>query len=42
MSFSVSPSTIEFIYGDFNVYPKDCLSYSGGADWAIDFNQHSS
>ena len=29
---SVNPSTNVFVFGDFNVHHKDCLTYSGGTD----------
>ena len=29
---SINPSAIVFVFGDFNVHPKDWLTYSGGSD----------
>ena len=29
---SINPSTNVFLFGDFNIYHKDWLSYSGGTD----------
>ena len=42
MIFSVNLSAKEFICADFNVYHKDCVSYSGETDRPSDFTQHSS
>ena len=28
--FSINPSANAFVFGDFNVHHKDCLTYSGG------------
>ena len=30
--FSFNPSANVFVFGDFNVHHKDCLTYSGGTD----------
>ena len=30
---SINPSANVFVFGDFNVHHKDCLTYSGGTDW---------
>ena len=32
-ALSINPSANVFLFGDFNVHHKDCLSYSGGTDW---------
>ena len=29
---SINPSANVFVFGDFNVHHKDCLTYSGGTD----------
>ena len=28
----INPSAKVFVFGDFNLYPKDCITYSGGTD----------
>ena len=30
--FLINPSANVFVFGDFNVHHKDCLTYSGGTD----------
>ena len=30
---SINPSANAFVFGDFNIYHKDLLPYSGGTDW---------
>ena len=30
--FSINPSANVFVFGDFNVHDKDCLTYSDGTD----------
>ena len=32
MGFSIKPSANVFVFGDFNVHQKDCLTYSGGTE----------
>ena len=34
MRFSRSTHPLMFVFGDFNVHHKDCLTYSGGTDRA--------
>ena len=29
---SINPSANDFVFGDFNVHHKDCLTFSGGTD----------
>ena len=36
---SINPSTNVFIFGDFNVYHKDWLTYSGGTDQPGELSQ---
>ena len=36
---SINPSANVFVFGDFNVHHKDCLTYSGGTDRPGDFCQ---
>ena len=36
---SISPSANVFVFGDFNVHPKDWLTYSGGTDRSSELTQ---
>ena len=30
--FSINPSANAFVFGDFNIYHKELITYSGGTD----------